>query len=219
MKRRDLIELIEGGENLICEFKRKFSSPEKIAKEMIAFANTKGGYILFGIDDNKGVIGVESEKGETELIKDAAQNFCELSLNINIEYMDLYGKEIVIVKIPESQNKPHRIQDYLNYFDINKAVVMIRVKDKSIQASKEMTRIMRAESNKMQLKKYAIGPNEKTVFDYLHKNETISVKELSDLINVSERRASRTLVNLVRANLLIIHTKDNGEEFFTGVEV
>jgi predicted HTH transcriptional regulator len=216
MKRRDLIDLIEGGENLICEFKRKFSSPEKIAKEMIAFANTKGGYVLFGIDDNKSVHGVESEKEETELIKDAALNYCEPPLEINIEYMELYGREIVIAEIPESETKPHRLQDYQKNFDINKAVVMIRVADKSIQASKEMIRIMRAQSGNMQLKKYTLGPNERTVFEYLHKNEKISVKELSSLINISERRASRTLVKLVRANLLMIHTKDNGEEYFTG---
>jgi predicted transcriptional regulator len=65
------------------------------------------------------------------------------------------------------------------------------------------------------LKNYSIGPNEKNVFEYLNKNEKISVKELSSLINISERRASRTLVKLVRANLLMIHTKDNGEEYFT----
>jgi predicted HTH transcriptional regulator len=217
MRRRDLIDLIEEGENAVCEFKRKFSSPEKIAKEMIAFANTKGGYILFGIDDNRSVYGVESEKEETELIKDTAINYCEPPLDINIEYLELYGKEIVIVEIAESQDKPHRIQDYKKNFDINKAVVMIRVADKSIQASKEMIRIMRAQTNNMQLKKYTIGPNEKIVFDYLHKNQKISVKELSDLINVSERRASRTLVKLVRANLLVVHTKDNGEEYFTGM--
>ncbi|MEJ2505668.1 MAG: hypothetical protein P8Y81_05320 [Ignavibacteriaceae bacterium] len=56
---------------------------------------------------------------------------------------------------------------------------------------------------------------EKTVFEYLAKKEKISVKELSNLVNVSERRASRTLVKMVRANLLVIHLKDNGEEFFT----
>ena len=43
---------------------------------MIAFANTKGGFILFGIDDNKDIVGVESEKSETELIIDVAKNFC-----------------------------------------------------------------------------------------------------------------------------------------------
>jgi len=215
MKKTEIIELIEEGENLHCEFKRKFSTPEKIAREMIAFANTKGGYLIFGIDDNKDIIGVESEKAESELIIDAATNYCEPAMELKINYVELYGKEIVVVEITESDKKPHRLQDYQKEFNINKAVVTIRVNDKSVQASKEMVRIMRAQANDLRLKKYTIGPNEKYVFDYLNENEKISVKELSDLINISERRASRTLVKLVRANLLIIHTKDNGEEYFT----
>jgi len=41
------------------------------------------------------------------------------------------------------------------------------------------------------------------------------VKDLANAANISERRASRTLVTMVRAGSLSIHTKDNGEEFFT----
>lgn len=217
MRRRDLLDLIEEGENFHCEFKRKFSAPEKIAREMMAFANSRGGYILFGVDDNKEIIGVESEKGEAELILDAAQNYIEPALEIKLQYMNVDEREIVIVEIPESDNKPHRLQDYQSEFDINKAVVCIRVNDKSVQASKEMMRIMRARANNLELKKYILGNNEKFVFDYLNRNETISVKELSREINISERRASRTLVKMVRANLLAIHTKDNGDEFFTAI--
>ena len=215
MRYRELLELIEEGENIQCEFKRKFSTPEKVAREMIAFANTKGGYILFGIDDDKKTIGVESEKETTELVKDTAINFCEPPLKYSIEYKEIKGKEIVIVLIPESNKKPHRLQDYQTNFDITTAIVPIRVNDKSVQASKEMIRILRAQSNQTALKKYVLGPNEKIVFEYLSKVERISVKELSKLVNISERRASRTLVKMVRANLLMIHTKDNGEEFFT----
>jgi len=217
MRRKELLELIEEGENLHCEFKRKFSSPEKIAKSMMAFANTKGGYIIFGVDDDKKIVGVESEKSEAELIKDAATTFCEPPVDYQLNYIDVEGKEIVVAEVPESYYKPHRLQDYLKNFDINKAVVMIRVNDKSIQASKEMVRIMKADADNLSLKKYSIGPDEKRVFDYLSGNETISVKELSELVNISERRASRTLVKLVRAKMLMIHTKDNGEEFFTAV--
>jgi len=215
MNRRHLLELIEEGENLQCEFKRHFTTPEKIAREMIAFANTKGGYIIFGVDDDKTVVGVDSEKSESEMIKDAAENYCEPPLNYSIDFIELYGKETVVASIPESDNKPHRLQDYQNEFDINKAVVIVRINDKSVQASKEMVRILRANSADLALKKYTIGQTEKMVFEYLGKYERISVKELSNLVNISERRASRTLVKMVRANLLLIHTKDNGEEFFT----
>lgn len=215
MNRRHLLELIEEGENLQCEFKRQFTTSEKIAREMIAFANTKGGYVLFGVDDDKEVVGVDSEKSESEMIKDAAENFCEPRLVYSIDFIELYGKEVVVASIPESDNKPHRLQDYENDFDINKAVVIVRVNDKSVQASKEMVRILRANSANLALKKYQIGQTEKMVFEYLGKYERITVKELSNLVNISERRASRTLVKMVRANLLLIHTKDNGEEFFT----
>ncbi|MDY0083666.1 MAG: ATP-binding protein, partial [Ignavibacteriaceae bacterium] len=212
---RELLDLIEEGENIQCEFKREFSTPEKIARGMIAFANTKGGFILFGVDDDKKVVGVQSEKETADLVSDTAKNLCEPSININIDYREINGKEIVIVNIPESDYKPHRLQDYKSELDINSAVVTIRVNDKSVQASKEMIRILRAQTNQAALKKYVFGPVEKTVFEYINKTEKISVKELSNLVNISERRASRTLVKMVRANLLMIHTKDNGEEFFT----
>lgn len=218
MKLRELLELIEEGENLTCEFKRKFSTTEKIAREMIAFTNTKGGYLIIGVDDDKEIIGVESEKAEAELIYDVAKNFCEPPLNIKIDYVEVKGKEVVVVEIYESENKPHRIQDYLNELDVNKSVVTIRVNDKSVQASKEMIRILKARSSQMNLKKYSIGSNERAVFEFLDMNERISVKELSNYINISERRASRTLVKLVRANLLFLHTKNNGEEFFTSTQ-
>ncbi|HEY3876786.1 MAG TPA: ATP-binding protein, partial [Candidatus Kapabacteria bacterium] len=47
IRRHELYDLIDSGEGPDVEFKRQFSSPEKIAREMIAFANTRGGYILF----------------------------------------------------------------------------------------------------------------------------------------------------------------------------
>ncbi|MDP4114810.1 MAG: ATP-binding protein [Bacteroidota bacterium] len=217
MKRRELIDMIEEGENIQVEFKRKFSSYEKIAKEIIAFANTKGGYILFGVDDNKDIIGVESEKEEAALITETAAKYCEPPIEVTIEYMEFRNKEIVIAGIAESDKKPHRLQDFQSELDINSAIVNVRVNDKSIPASKEMIRIMRAQAGNLPLKKYYIGDNEKAVFNFLSKNETITVKQLSQLINISERRASRTLVKMVRAHLLIIHTKDNGEEFFSNM--
>lgn len=215
MNRKEVRELIEEGENLQIEFKRKFTTHEKIAREMIAFANTRGGYILFGVDDDKTIVGVDSEKSEAELIIKTAKEYCEPALDIKLDYINLDDKEIVIASIHESENKPHRLQDYKTEFDINNIEVIIRVNDKSVLASKEMIRLMRAQNNKLELKKYAIGDVEKSVFRFLSENETITVNQLSKFSNISERRASRTLVKLVRANLLMIHSKDNGEEYFT----
>ena len=42
------------GETTKVQFKESFTSQKEIAKEMIAFANTKGGVILFGVEDKYG---------------------------------------------------------------------------------------------------------------------------------------------------------------------
>lgn len=215
LSRKKIIELIDSGENLHVEFKQRFSTYEKMAKEMIAFANTRGGYIFLGVDDDKSIYGIASEKSDTGLIQETATNYCQPPIQFDTHFFSLEGKDILIIEIKESQNKPHRIQDYKTSLDLNDAVVYIRVNDKSVLASKEMIKLMQTQSAGQSLKHYEVGSNERIVFSYLDKNEKINVKELSKLANISERRASRTLIKLVRANLLFIHTKDNGENYFT----
>ena len=59
MNFHDVNRLIEEGEGFGIEFKRRISSAEKIARTIISFANTKGGTILFGVDDDGSIVGVE----------------------------------------------------------------------------------------------------------------------------------------------------------------
>lgn len=215
MKFTGLMKLIEEGEGLEVEFKQRFSTFEKIAKEIIAFANTSGGFIFLGVNNDKSIYGVESEKSVTELLEKTATEYCEPAVDYNIKYYEIESKEVVVMRVYESKDKPVRLQDWLPEFDIRNAHVYIRVNDKSMLASKEMIRILRAEFSGRKLVKYSLEKNERIVFDYLNKNETINVKVLGKIANISERRASRTLVKMVRANLLMIHTKENGDEYFT----
>jgi predicted HTH transcriptional regulator len=217
--RNQLADLIAEGENLKVEFKQRFSDYEKIAKEIIAFANTGGGNIIFGVDDNGKIRGVESEKETVELINYTLDNYCEPSVQHRIYYIELEHKEIVVLSINESEKKPHRIKDYKKKLDLNDAQVFIRVRDKSVPASKEMIKILQNRTNDSRLKNYIIGKNEKAVFDFLKSNDFITSKELSKIANLSSRRASRTLINLVRADILSIHTKENGENFFSINEI
>ena len=215
MAKKKYIELIKKGESLNVEFKQRFSTYEKIAKEMIAFANTRGGYLFLGVEDDGSIYGVASEKSDIELLKEAAISYSEPPLDITLHHEVIDGLDVIIAEIPESKNKPHRLQDYQNEFDLRTAQVYIRVNDKSVVASKEMIKLLQVQESGVELKHYEVGKNEKKVFEYLDKNETITVNQLSDYANLSNRRASRTLIKLVRANLLVIHVKDNGENFFT----
>ena len=215
MSPKQLQLLIEGGESIKVEFKQRFSTHIKIAKEIIAFANTAGGCLIIGVDDDGSIYGVRSEKGEAELVKETIADYCQPQIDYKIEFIELFGKEIVVVRIPQSLNKPHRIQDYKTLLDLNTAEVFLRVNDKSVPASKEMIKILQANTKSTPLKNYNFGKTEEIVFDILKSKESLTVRELGDLANISQRRASRTLIKLVRLNLLNIHTKDNGEDYFT----
>ncbi len=215
ISRKKVLDMIENGEGLNVEYKQRFSTHEKIAKEIIAFANTRGGFLFVGVDDNKKIYGIASEKGDNDLIKEVAEKYCEPRVEIVLECMNIEKKDVLIVEVPESLNKPHRIQDYKPSLDLNTAAVYVRVNDKSVLASKEMIKILQTQARGKSLEHYEVGSSEKVVFTYLDKNEKITVKELGKLANISDRRASRTLIKLVRANILLIHTKDNGESYFT----
>ncbi len=215
MKTERLLEIISGGENLSVEFKQIFSGYEKTAKEMIAFANTRGGVLIFGVKDNGKILGIESEKEIAELVKETALNYCNPAINYKISFPEVKKKLLAIVEVKPSQNKPHRIEDYKEKLDLNSALVYIRINDKSVLAGKEMIKLMMLRGDDAPLQKYKFGKNEKSVFKFLESHETITAKELSKFANISMRRASRTLINLVRIDLLLIHTKDNGENFFT----
>jgi predicted HTH transcriptional regulator len=207
----ELYKLIEEGENSKVEFKRKFSSPEKIAKEMIAFANSNGGYILFGVDDDRTIIGVESEKGEMELINTAAKFYCEPEVEFEYEVIYIKHVDVVVVYIPPSKKKPHRL---FNDQPGEPNKYYIRSNDKSLLASKETVNILKSSGNRETPLSVTIGEIEKELFKYLSENGKITVKGFKKLANISERRASRTLVNLVRAEV-IRHIMNGKEEYFT----
>src|SRR5271169_3490784 len=105
MNFRDVNLLIEEGEGFTIEFKRKISSAEKIARALIAFANTKGGTILFGVDDDGSILGVESEKTEIDLIEEAGNNFCDPPIAPSIDIIPFNSKDVIAASVDESDDK------------------------------------------------------------------------------------------------------------------
>ena len=208
----ELKALISEGENFKIEFKRQFSGIEKIAKEMIAFANTKGGMILFGVDDDGTIYGVESEKSETDLIYEASRKYCEPPIEPIVQVIELNGKDIVVAIVEESRSKPHRLQDYKDIVSRD-ARVYIRVNDKSVIASREVVKILESENPSSEPLSIIIGENERRLFKFLEDNQRVTVKDFAKLVNISERRASRILVKLVRAGVIRIHTEEKFEYF------
>src|SRR5882724_5309113 len=68
--RTELMRLVRGGEDTFLELKVKLSNPERIAQEIVAMANTGGGVIVFGVNDQLRVEGIEDgEWVQDELVR------------------------------------------------------------------------------------------------------------------------------------------------------
>jgi predicted HTH transcriptional regulator len=214
MNFHDVDILIQEGEGFTVEFKRRISSAEKIARTLISFANTKGGTILFGVDDDGTIIGVESEKSEVELIEIAGRDFCDPPIVPHLEIVPFDGRDVIVCYIEESRTKPHYFLGSVDRHNGENTRVYIRVNDNTVMASKEVVKILQNENPDAPPLKVSIGEHERRLFQYLEQNERITVRTFGRLINVSDRRASRILVGLVRAGVIRIHTHEK-EEYFT----
>ena len=59
-------QLLTTPEGKILEFKRDLSSPKPLLKTLVAFANTAGGKLIIGVDDDQQIFGVEQPLDEEE---------------------------------------------------------------------------------------------------------------------------------------------------------
>src|SRR5215471_19514623 len=70
LDRTDLLGLIRGGEDTYLEFKIRLVNIEKITAEIAALANSGGGVIVFGVNDQRRLEGLDDpEQVEEQLIE------------------------------------------------------------------------------------------------------------------------------------------------------
>lgn len=201
-------QLIFEGEGVNLDFKKTITSCEKIAKTLVAFANNKGGKLLVGVLDNGDIKGVKAEEEEKYMLEKAGTFFCRPVVELFFEEVYIDDRIVLVAEIKESEVKPHYALG-----EDKKWWVYIRVKDKSLLASKIVVDVLRG-SAKDEGVLIEYSSKEKSLLEYLDTNERITAKEYSKLLNLSRRRAQKILVNLVLSGVIRIHTTEK-EEFYT----
>ena len=198
--------LIDGeGETL--DYKQEISSASKIAKTMVSFANHKGGVLLVGVRDNRSIAGIRSED-EKYMLDLAASFYCKPEIELELEEHNIGGKVILECTVPEGELKPYSAKG-----EDGKWLVHILNKDKSLLASKIVVDVLkRQSSNKGTLIKY--GKNEEALLKYLEDNDRITLQQFRKMVNISKWRASKILVNLISAGVILNHTHEK-TEFYT----
>lgn len=202
----DVKNLASTGEGKYLEFKRTIPSAYKIAREIAAFANTSGGTLLIGVDDDKSLIGVFGYQEEEFLLAKAARQLCSPKVDINIEVVHFGERDLLVIRVPESTEKPVYVNGEKG------SVVFVREQDQNKVASNELVEVIKKRNSKKGVT-FEYGPKEQKLFRYLNEYGEITVEKFAQLVDISKSKASKILVNLVSADILNLFTKDRIDYF------
>jgi len=103
-------QMIEEGEHQTQDFKMRIDDAQKIARTVVAFANSDGGRLLVGVKDNGSITGVNPEE-EYHMVDLACQSHCKPPVNFEVQVWKAEGRSVLEVQIPRSASRPHFCED------------------------------------------------------------------------------------------------------------
>ncbi|WP_426492231.1 AlbA family DNA-binding domain-containing protein [Hymenobacter sp. 102] len=207
----ELLELIRQGEGERLEFKQRTTHPTRIARTLSSLANTHGGRVLVGVDDNGRILGVRDVEEELFQLRQAAQHYIDPPIRLRFEEVEAdNGRAVLIVTVPESTEKPHRAQigddEWRTY---------VRVRDESVLASSLTEKVLeRQEPATSQFERIPLNKEELAVLAYLREHPRITLPQYMKLLNIGQRRAYRTLIKLTLHGYIKHHDKQK-EVYYT----
>ncbi len=188
-------KLIEEGEHQMLDFKFEISDSKKIARTLVAFANTDGGRLLIGVKDNGAISGIRSEE-EKHMIQTASEMYCIPNVNFQAKEWNINGKTVLEIIVPKSKYHKHKAPDHNNIYK-----VYIRVKDQNILADGILLKIWKYQNNKQEVR-VTFTESEMFLLKYLNDNKRITLKEFMKAAKISKKEAEKTLVNFTLINML-----------------
>ena len=181
-----ILEQIARGEGKTLEFKEVIPASGRLAKTIVAFANTGGGKIIIGVKDNGTIVGIDNSTvpDYMDRIANMAHDLIHPLIAPDIYAYSLQDMTIVVVEVYPSSLKPHFLKS------LGKATgVYIRVGASNKQADLEYVQ-------ELERQKHNISFDEDRCVDC--PDEAGYIEDLKQLLATQLRReiTDETLTNL-----------------------
>lgn len=187
--------LILQGEHQRQDFKFQVNDSRKIARTLVAFANTDGGKLLIGVKDNGAIAGIRTDE-EYHMIEAAAGMYCKPEVDFAFRHWTIDGKKVMEVDVPRATSKPAYAKS-----EEGKWVAWVRVGDQNILADTIQIKYWhRQKSPRGAVIRYS--EKEKMLLEYLSSHPTISLDKYCRLAVLPRYRAEDIIVNLMAAGLV-----------------
>lgn len=201
-----LYKLIQEGEHQQQDFKYCINDSKKIAKSLVAFANTDGGRLLVGIKDNGKIAGIRTEE-EFYMVEAAAKIYSNPPINFSTQQWQVEGKTVLEIKIEPSDQKPHFARD-----ENGKWLAYLRIGDENYLAHKIHLNVWKKRNSQNGIH-FTYSEHEKFLIDYLQNNPSITISKFIRHAHVSRMKAEEVLTNFVIMDVIKMKTEKDGTFF------
>lgn len=201
-----IYKLIQEGEHQQQDFKYCINDSKKIAKSLVAFANTDGGRLLVGIKDNGKIAGIKTDE-EFYMVEAAAKIYSNPPITFLTQQWQVEGKTVLEIQIEPSKTKPHFASG-----ENGKWLAYLRVEDENYLAHKIQINVWK-KSNSYEGIYFTYSEHEKFLIDYLQNNPSITISKFIRLAHVSRNKAEEVLTNFVIMDVIKMKTQKDGTLF------
>lgn len=192
-----LYKLIDEGEHQQQDFKYCINDSKKIAKSLVAFANTDDSRFLISVKDNGKIIGIKSDE-EFYMVEAAAKIYSKPSITFLTKQWQIGEKIVLEIQIKPSNKKPHFAKNGNRNW-----LAYIRCANENILAHKiEIWN----KQNSSQGIYFSFSDDEKCLINYLKRNSSISSSKFIRLAHTSRKKAMEILSNIVIMNVITINS-------------
>jgi predicted HTH transcriptional regulator len=189
-------EIIALGEGYKTEFKVTLPTPQSLARSLCAFANAKGGTLFVGIDDTGVPAGISNSMNELLTIEKAVPLVLPRP-EIQVSILSFNEHDILYIEIKEGPNKPYYVRDGKD------TRAYIRAADVNLPATKKILRNFISGNEGPAGTLRPLRKHEKIIYDLFDQNKRLSISDIGEALNYSERRITRGLYSLSRQGLII----------------
>lgn len=206
-----IYKLIEEGEHQQQDFKYCINDSKKIARSLVAFANSDGGRLLVGVKDNGKIVGISTDE-EFYMVESAAKIFSEPPIHFSTKQWQVEGKTVLEITIEPSEKKPHFAKD-----DNGKWLAYLRIDDENVLAHKIQINVWKKKNSAKGIR-FSYSDDEKFLIDFLHKNTATSFSKYFRNANISRRKAENILTDFVLMDVVRMNTSKEGTIFMLNSE-
>ena len=187
--------MIHEGEHQKQDFKFCITDTRKIARSLVAFANTDGGSLLIGVKDNGNIVGVQSDE-EYYMVESAALIYSKPPVAFTTRQWQFEGKTVLQVMVEPSSQRPHYAKD-----ESGKWMAYVRHNDENRLAGKVMTEVWNKQKSLMGIT-VKLTDAEKFLLKYLENNQFISVSAFARKASLPYRQAEKLLADFIVLGLV-----------------